>query len=167
MKPRTIAAAALAWTMAATAAAAQECEADASDCFNLWTGCAAIHPFVFVDENEIGLQRADIVNAAESRLRAARIFAPSEAEIASTGGFYIYVDFAGSAVFGVSFNFFKPGLLRDEHGFQGIADTWPRYNFGTHTGNSAFVMEQVRRYLDGFLNDYLRVNGPACEGGER
>lgn len=95
MKLRTIAAAAvMAWTMAATGAAGQECEADASDCFDLWNGCEPIDTFVFVssDGEQINLQDADVENVVESRLRAARIY--SERGRSSLD---VAVRFAGSA----------------------------------------------------------------------
>ena len=162
MKLRTIATAALAWMIAATGAAGQECEADDEfDCFSLWTSCAPIRSFVSVDDNEAGLQRAAVVDAVESRFRAARIFAPSDTVMRS-GALYVSVAFT-SAAFRVSFAFFKPGLVRDEYGFQGVAITWEQGSFGTHGGQSPAVMERVRRFIDEFMNDYLRVNGPACE----
>ena len=143
--------------------AGAECEADEIDCFFVWTGCASVGVAVNVDDNEIGLQRNGITNAAESRLRAANVFSPSEAEIASNGVLLIRVDLVGSA-FEVSFDFYKPGMqLRDDYGFRGVASTWRESITGTHGGNSAFVMEVVRRLLDQFMNDYLRVNAPACE----
>ena len=163
MKPRTIAAAALAWTMAATGAAGQECEADGSNCFDLWTGCAPISPLIGVGDNEIGMERADVVNAVESRLRAARILDPSGLG-SMPPSLVVRVRFAGPA-FDVFFGFLLPGvrMVRDDYGFRGVAPTWQQDTFGTHGGDAAFVMESVRRFLDQFMNDYLRVNGPACE----
>lgn len=62
---------------------------------------------------------------------------------------------------------FGKGLVRDEHGNTSWGYTWQRNTFGTHGGRASFVMESVRQFLDEFVNDYLRVNGPACEKGER
>ena len=174
MKPRTVAAAALAWTMAATDAAGQdavveqpppprpptlseffggqdrteeqpqqprrrtisellaearrqECMAAASesDCFNLWTGCGAVSPSVSVGDNEIGVDEAAVVNAAESRLRAARIYQPFRT---ADSALVVEVRFAGAA-FDVLVGFLKREPSNDAFGFSGRASTWKRNVF--------------------------------------
>ena len=193
MKPRTIAAATLAWTMAATGAAGQdaaaeqpqpprpwtrswtttellastECmaESDEQDCFELWTGCGAIHPLVDVEDNEIGVDKAAVVNAVESRLLAARVYS---ADIpGAAGGLLVNIRFAGAAHnIRIGFGAFSGGF-RSDLGFRSfITIPWDRGSFGAHAP-AAHIMEVVRQFLDEFMNDYLRVNAPACERSER
>ena len=222
MKRRTIAAAALAWTMAATGAAGQDAAAEQAQqpvsvdealevifaaerdellasgaldgglryllavkaatrrracasgreasCFQLWDACGWISPFVTVGDNEIGVEEGAVVNAVESRLRAARVLSSyrvvdeRELRLSPQAHLEVAVQFVGAA-FDISVRYRKALRVNDWYGFEsdGTTHTWERSTFGTHGGNSAFVMEAVRRYLDEFLNDYLRVNAPVCE----
>ena len=185
MRLRTVAAAALVVLATATGAAGQdrageplrlrasdilaglECTAEGQDCFALWTGCGDLDTFVFVGENTIGVREADVENAVASRLRAAGLY--SEDPAAAIGVLLVDVSFTDSLAFNANLEFGKLNL-RDRYGFAGIASTWTSGAFGTHGGRASGVMERVRRFLDQFMNDYLRVNAPACaarRGSER
>ena len=154
----------------ATGAAGQECEAGERDCFRFWTGCNEIGlmglnatlgevvPLVRVGDNIIGVREADVVNAGEFRLRAAGLYTEARS---ATGELVLHVRFLGTRTFDVGLSFLKR-TLRDEYGFTGRAVTWTNSTLGTHGGSAAFVMEEVRRLLDEFMNAYLRVNAPAC-----
>ena len=147
----------------ATGAAGQECTADYEDnvgCFEMWTACGDVFPFVYFDENyenPTGLRLDDVENAVESRLRAR--FDPD-----SRGGtLYLEVHLYRGA-FTVRLHFYKGSLFTDEYGFTSVpaVKTWWRYFFEVHGGQASSVMEAVRSGLDEFMNHYLRVNEPAC-----
>lgn len=163
MKPRTMAAAAMAVAAMATGAAGQECEAGRADCFALWTGCAPIGAIVSPFNNEIGLQRADVMNAVESRLRAARVYSPDDRPETLILRIQLWPT---TDLFTVDLVVSK-NALRDRHGNTGRAEIWVGGFWSAHGGRVAFVMEGVRRELDEFMNKFLRVNGPACERGDR
>ena len=158
MRLRTVAAALLVLATA-TGAAGQECEAINSSCFELWIGCGDIDTLVVVDENTIGVREADVENAVESRLRAAGVYTANLMD--SDAALEVDVRFTDSGAFDVRLQFRKPGL-RDEYGFMWSPPSWSRDTFGTHGGRASEVMEPLRRFLDEFMNDYLRVNAPAC-----
>lgn len=42
------------------------------------------------------------------------------------------------------------------------ADTWTAMSFGTHGGDSSFILASLSRLLDKGIADYLRVNESAC-----
>lgn len=172
MKPMTIAAAALAWTMAATGAAGQECEASEADCFALWNGCEPIRAIISFpapedrgDGDAIGLQMDDVSGAVAARLRAARIYHEGEGALE----FLVVGALVVGPAYAVDVGFYK-AVLRDTFRLadgRGGGVTWPWLGpdttIGTHGGRASEVMEVVRGKLDQFMNDYLRVNGPACE----
>lgn len=107
------------------------------------------------------LTEEQIRNAAESRLRAARLYDP-EADP------YLYINVnAGSPQMehfpffsiGVTYNrvLLAPRLLRF-----GYAATWSTGFAGQ--GGSSYILSNLSRLLDGFLVDYLRVHdSKACQ----
>ena len=143
--------------------AGPECEAAAANCFMLWNGCTPFSPEVIVvlrPGNDIGLQRADIESAAESRLRAAGVYGSSHG-----GAFWLSVVLGargeGPDGFTVELSFSKN--VSDDYGNEGRAQTWSTLPVrGDHGGRASEVVEVVRRELDAFMNGYLQVNEPAC-----
>ena len=133
-------------------------ECDSFECFQLYTAC---HPIDLVVENlpsgaeDIGLQKQAVINAAESRLRSARIYDPSAWE-------YLYVQISiVSGAFGINLHFRK--VLTDHWTSQTqLATTWIHGSTGTHGGDSQYVLGFLSKHLDTFLVDFLRVNEPAC-----
>ena len=133
-------------------------ECDSFECFQLYTAC---HPIDLVVENlpsgadDIGLQKQAVINAAESRLRSARIYDPSAWE-------YLYVQInIASGAFGIILHFNK--VFTDRWTSQTYpATTWTHGGIGTHGGNSQYILGVLSEYLDAFLVDFLRVNEPAC-----
>ena len=140
----------------ATGAAGQECEAGVEGCFQFWTGCTPIWVSVSIDENTIGVRQANAEDAVESRLRAAGLYTedpPPAGELA------LSVDFTDSGAVNIVLEFIK--FVRDDYGFRWPATTWQRNPFGT-ARRASEVMEAVRQRLDEFMNEFLRVNAPAC-----
>lgn len=126
--------------------------------FELFADC---QPMVLVvermspDASEIGLTEESILAAAESRLRAARLY---DAE--ATHYLYVNVNVAGPA-FSLSLEFNKPFYdpLSDT---PGLATTWDIGVTGTHGGNAGYILSNVSQHMDRFLVEFLRVNEAEC-----
>ena len=135
-----------------------------SDYFALWNECAPIDLVVAGLSNEaadIGLTKERIQTLAESRLRAARLYAAAARP-------YLYVrvgvlvsENRRGGAHNIEVSFMK--YLRDSVSEQnGMAQTWNTGGFGTHSGNAGFLLQQLSEYLDRFVLEYLRVNEAAC-----
>ena len=107
--------------------------------------------------------------AAESRLRAARLYAVTGdsledviENVMKVGGacLYVYVRVVGAA-FHVSVEYNK--VVKDRFGRANRAVTWVTRSTGTHGRDAGFILSDLSRHLDKFLADYLRVNEAACE----
>ena len=135
-----------------------ECTSSASECFRLYTACQPIGLSVEnlnSDANDIGLQKQAVVNAAESRLRSARIYDPSAQD-------YLYVNINVVAnAFSIWLGFNK--MVFDLRSFSALpAATWSSGVTGTHGKDSQYILGNLSRHLDSFLVGFLRVNEPAC-----
>ena len=99
--------------------------------------------------------------AAESRLRAARLYADLSDDAKTNGTFlYIAVSVAGPAMC-LRVEYVK--RLRDPlSGETFPAGTWMESSTGTHSGDDGFIVQSVSELLDKFLVEYLRVNEEAC-----
>lgn len=165
----------------ATGAAGQECEAGRFNCFWFWNNCAPIADYILVPNNPTGLQRADVVNAVVSRLRAAGVYAddigdsagtlsltirfnsargPADDDAHDDPAFARYSGLTPWTRFTVEMDFAKD--LRDLHGNTMMARARSWEYSGNHNGRASEVMEAVRQRLDEFMNEFLRVNAPAC-----
>ena len=104
---------------------------------------------------EIGLTKESIRAAAESRLRAARLFSPESEQY-----LYINVNVVGAA-FSISVEYKK--LVYDPlSDLRFSAPTWGRRSTGTHGGQSNNILSILSKTLDQFLVEFLRVNEEAC-----
>ena len=129
----------------------------------LYTACA---PMDFVVENlepeesqEIGLTDQAIENVVESRLRAARLFAPSEKQDRKQ---YLHINVT---IVGRAFNInveLRRFLDDLGYGVGGVVEVWNAGGTGTHGGNGQYILGIVSRYLDEFIASYLRVNEAHC-----
>lgn len=128
------------------------------DRFRLWDRCRPMDLQVFVDEGaaELGLTKDAITNAVRSRLRSAGLYAKGgESEL-----------FAGVQVLGTSFqvNMYYRKKLLDTLSMQvSRAITWQDGNFGTHKMDSQYILVSIYALTDVFVDEYLRVNGVACQ----
>lgn len=158
---------------------AQGCEASAQDCFNLWNACEPItlfanlvspDPFlVRSDGRESGemVSFEDVEGAAERRLRRRGVFRSREGaerlwvnvKFDTEPGF---VSPLRSDKFTVQLSFAKR-RLHDAYGNTGIGVTWSTEVSRDHGGSRTRILDAVRLVVDEFMNDYRRVNGPACE----
>ena len=142
--------------------------------FQLLTHCAPMGLIVVDlrgDAKRIGLTRESLILAAESRLRAARLFEPDDSIIAGSTLPYLYVEVhvVGSA-FSVNIHLNKflwdhelgNKIFWDYSDLSGYAATWETGSTGTHGGNGNYVLSSLQRHLDKFMAAYLRVNEEAC-----
>lgn len=128
------------------------------DRFELFSDCQPMKLIVeklSSDASEIGLTKESIVAAAESRLRAARLY---DAE--ATHYLYVNVHVVGQA-------FSRSLVLRKwVHDFSSDislpATTWDTGATGTHGGDAGYILSGVSQDMDRFLVAFFRVNEAAC-----
>ena len=135
------------------------------DKFDLFANCQPLAVTVTdasKTENKLGLTKADIQAAVESRLRGARLYTPKFA----TPYLRIGIMIVGNA-FSVHLHLVKR-LVDDTYSqMHGLATTWMDGFTGTHGGGSAggsFILSSLSQVLDRFIADYLRINEAACLG---
>ena len=109
---------------------------------------------------EIGLTKAALRAAAESRLRGARLYATVRLN------YYLYlnINVVGRA-HSISLEF-KKWVYDPASGESYSATTFDIGGTGTHGSGgarSSYILGGVSEYLDQFLLQYLQVNESACE----
>ena len=124
----------------------------------LFTACTPMNLVVeSLDPKDIqktGLTEEAIINMAESRLRAARLFNPEERQ-------YLYINVnISSTAFSGDIRFKRP--LDFGYGLKGHASVWDRGVTGTHGSSGLYILNAVSKFIDEFLADYLRVNEAHC-----
>ena len=136
------------------------------DWFKLFLNCEPVDTVVEElsdDAKRTGLTKEAIIAAAESRLRAARIYNNKKN---STPYLHITVTVVGDA-FSIEVALNKY-LFDDETSMlHGVAKTWTKTLIGTHTNDATFILSGLSRLLDLFIADYLRVNEIACKYKEK
>lgn len=156
----TVVLAVAAATMPVSPVGAQRSVAENLAKFQLYTACLPINLIVesFTgDEEDIGLSRQAVVNAAESRLRAARMY-----DDAVSWHLYIRIKVVGLA-FRIDIQF-RRILYQYNRLLNGFASTWETGSTGTHGKDAQYILGSLSQHLDSFLVDFLRVNEPACDG---
>ena len=146
------------------------------DRFRLFTGCSPLRISVEVqdDENDLGLSEERVETAVRSRLRGARLYYSGPTALDVLIG---RTDVEPAAVLRIPIlsvwvhvarRAFSIGLeMRQEvittyTDLSGIASTWVTQTTGTHGQDHNFVLGSVAQLMDGFIDDYLRVNDEAC-----
>ena len=129
--------------------------------FELFNACrpmALVVESLNDDAGKIGLSKDTLQAAAESRLRAARLYAE---EVEKTHGSYLYVNVTvvGRA-FSTDIHYQKP--VTDEFGVLSLTTTWDTSFVGT-AGDASYIVQGLSQLLDEFLVAFLRVNEEACE----
>ncbi len=137
-------------------------------CFELFNAC---RPLRLVVEGlperaaEIGLTKERIQTAAESRLRAARLYTElffDEDWTSPRAYLYVNVNALGPA-FSLDITYNK--WVRDEEfDLSGRARTWHTGSLGTHGGDAGYILQGVSEHVDLFIAEYLRVNEASCGG---
>ena len=147
----TLTALALASFLAAVPALAQNVTQ-----FELFVDCKPVHLVV----EDIDAEGEDVVtgeairNAAEARLRSARMYDPQAINI-------LYINFyiAGPA-YSLDFKFFK--WVVDGYGNGGLGRTWGVAEIGTHGEDGGYILSNVSQFMDEFIVEYFRANDFAC-----
>lgn len=135
--------------------------------FFLYTECSSMGLLVSIDgadeAADIGLTDDVIQAAAESRLRAARLYVPDFKSViphSPVPYLHAHIHVVGPAI-DVHLGFRK-NLLDQISGEENYAQTWEKGSLGTHGGDSSLIMSTLSIALDRFIADYLRVNESAC-----
>ena len=130
------------------------------DMFELWNGCRPIRVGVVVEHQDtsIILTKSQIETAVRSRLRAARLYAGSREPGQSM--LWIFVHTIRQS-FSTAFLYYK-GVTDIRSQRTMLAVTWRNPALGTHGGDEGYILSTVREQADWFVDEYLRVNGPAC-----
>ena len=132
--------------------------------YGLRTACAPMQLVVESlgpeDTRQTGLTEEAIMNAAESRLRAARLFVPFTYRREDREQYlYINVNIVGHA-FGISISLRR--YLDLGYGWTAFAIVWRTGSVGTRSGDGQYILGVVSKYLDEFIASYLRVNEEHC-----
>ena len=130
--------------------------------FRLFNACQPMELVIEgmgTDEAAIGLTENALQAAAESRLRAARLYT-GDSKKADYAYLYVHVSVVGRA-HSVRVRYKK--MVTDAFGESFPATTWHIGGIGTHGGDAGFIMSFLSQQLDQFLAEYLRVNEAACE----
>ena len=109
------------------------------------------------DAAAIGLNKAALQAAAESRLRAARLYT-EDPERADWAYLYVNVNVVNPA-YSISASYRKK--VTDAFGESGLATTWSSDSAG-QSSKAGFIVSSLSRHMDRFLTAYLRVNEEAC-----
>lgn len=142
----------------APAAAGQDAKSDEHLRFELFNDCKPM--YLLVEKlndgaGKIGLTKARLQAAAESRLRSARLY-----DSAATAYLYVNVSVVGMAV-SIRLEYNKR-VFDVATGELGVATTWDTGSTGTHGGDAGYIVSALSEKLDRFLVEYLRVNESAC-----
>ena len=138
------------------------------DRFQLWNHCRPVSLLVeglHQEAEAIGLTRERIETTVRSRLRAARLYTPevfSKDDNRPEVNAVLYVNInAGRLSYLISVEFWK-WLNDPATGQSGRATTWDSGGAGTHGQDSGFILSDLAEHIDGFIDEYLRVNEKAC-----
>ena len=131
---------------------------EARERFKLFTECQPVRLYVSANEEavELGITEERLRTVAESRLRAARLFLAE----GSGPAFLVEVSVVGFA-FDISLALHR-NLWNPYTETWGRVITWTGGTFGTHGGDSSYIMQGGSENMDRFIGDYLRVNEAAC-----
>ena len=127
-----------------------------SKLFSLYNGCKPMMIFVSSDDTDEAPTEAEIRVIAEGRLRAARLY-----EKVSLNSFFEVVVRTTSTAFLVVASYNKRGT-DDASGVNSLATTWDDAAFGSHGGNSEYILNAVSNLMDRFILEYMRVNEQDC-----
>lgn len=150
--------AAVAFTLPAAAQGLLEELEELQAKFELFAACQPTALIVEGLRHEDVITKSAIQNAAESRLRAARIY--TDLGI-STPYLYINVNVGAGPAFGIHIEFKK--WMSDEYGNDGLAAAWSTGTTGTHGGDGSYILSIISEHMDKFIVEYFRANDEACQ----
>ena len=129
--------------------------------FKLFNHCQPV--YLLIDDlspeaEDISLNKEDIQNAVESRLRSAGLYL-DEIDLDKSYLFVKIYVFKISAVLIFEFN---KEVVDKASGVKTNAPTWDNTMSGYHGGDSGYISSAIAKQTDKFLVEYLRVNEGAC-----
>ena len=140
---------------------------DGVERFQLWNVCGPITLLIesmHYDAVKIGLTHEAITTTVRSRLRAARLYGGSEitpGPYGITPALHVHVTTVpGGVGFSVAFKFNKQ-VSDPISGQTNLATTWDKGAAG-QSMDVGYILSWVSRLTDEFIDEYLRVNEPAC-----
>ena len=145
---------------------------DRKDCAELWNACRPVaFQVVLIAEPTsvptLSLTQEDIEITVRSRLRGARIFADKpDLRVLPTmdadGYLHVHVHIGGDLVmWSVDFQKVREDLATDLIGFSSTG--WAQRAYGGYDNDPNTVLSSIAPAIDKFVDDYLRVNAPACD----
>lgn len=137
---------------------------DRLDRFSLFNECRPMRLIVedlSDDSKEVSLTKERLQLAAESRLRAARLYTDSM-HVSNAAYLYINVNVLGRG-FSMDVRYSK-AVFDEASDDSGMAVTWQTGSLGTHGQDAGFIVQALSQHLDRFLAEYLRVNESDCDG---
>ena len=132
--------------------------ANAAERHALLAQCTKMKLFVFLSaksEGDLKLEKDAVVNAVESRLRAARLF-----EKGVSTQFLVVTVLGVGPAFHVDVSL-ERWLPDTGFGNSGVVTVWKTGTVGT-SNSGQFILGAVTENLDEFLAKYLRANEEAC-----
>lgn len=156
----------------AVAAPLQAVTVEESERFLFWTGCSPLRLNILMlpdsiapdpDSVSMGLTEAVVTTAVRSRLRAARIYADNEeAPVLIVNLRVIHSKQRPGGAFAVDITLHKR-VYDPLSGVSGYVQTAVcNITLGLHAGQAAFILSTIAQRMDEFIDNYLRVNEPAC-----
>ncbi len=138
-----------------------------NDRFYLWLNCRPVNLAVSVagkDAHRIKLREKAVAVTVRSKLRVARLYSGNES-LGFDGLLAVNVTVAGAA-FAVELSLLhfvtRATLVANPLEISGMAVIWEHTVIGTHGGSADYILSAVARSMDGFIDEYLRVNATAC-----
>ncbi len=139
--------------------------------FTYWTGCSPLRLLVVMESDDavkMGLTEEAITTAVRSRLRAARLH--TDTDDPETPILMMYVRVVNSKrITGGAFRIdaaLHKFLYDPLTGLSSLArtnDIFGRHaKIGLHSEDAAFILSGIAQVMEGFLDEYLRFNEPAC-----
>lgn len=138
-------------------------EQEASKLYNRCTGLNLLVSDMSGDARRIGLTKAAVVAAVESRLRGARLI--SDEHTGEALFVVIQVMALGTSdevVFSIALSL---GRLMEDNGFGNaqVMGAWEDGSIGIAHSTDQFVLGSLSKVIDRFVSSYLRANGAVCK----
>ena len=109
------------------------------------------------DAGSMGLTKDRIQTRVELRLRSAGLI-PGKASSKSKTYLYVLIGVVRKA-HSISVRYRRGvSFITGDQQYRKSATTWNVASVGTHGGEAAYIINALDKYLDEFLNEYLKVN---------
>ena len=152
------------------AAEAENIGAEEQGPYSLYNRCTGLNLVVGdmpSDADRIGLRKAAVVAAVESRLRGARMMSDEfTGEALIVGIDVLAVGTADEVVFSVNVSLVR---YMEDNGFgkAELMGAWKAGTLGIAHSTDQFVLGSLSKVIDRFVSNYLRANGAVCRMKER